>query len=98
MGRKRPRFTAVEKVTIRKRHLVEQQDVSAICEELKLHPNQFYEWQRQFFENGVKAFEKDEQRTEARQRAEIVRLNGKLQRKDSVLSELMEAHIAQNKS
>jgi transposase-like protein len=98
MGRKRRRFTAAEKVAILKRHLVEKQDVSAICEELKLHPNQFYEWQRQFFENGVKAFEKDEQRTEARQRAEIVRLNEKLQRKDSVLSELMEEHIALKKS
>jgi len=98
MGRKRRRFTAAEKVAILKRHLVEKQDVSGICEELKLHPNQFYEWQRQFFENGVKAFEKDEQRTEARQRAEIVRLNEKLQRKDSVLSELMEEHIALKKS
>jgi transposase len=98
MGRKRRRFTAAEKVAILKRHLVEKQDVTAICEELKLHPNQFYEWQRQFFENGVKAFEKDEQRTAARQRAEIVRLNEKLQRKDSVLSELMEEHIALKKS
>jgi transposase-like protein len=97
MGRKRRRFTAAEKVAILKRHLVEKQDVTAICEELKLHPNQFYEWQRQFFENGVKAFEKDEQRTAARQRAEIVRLNEKLQRKDSVLSELMEEHIALKK-
>ncbi len=98
MGRKRGRFTAAEKVAILKRHFVEKQDVTAICAELKLHPNQFYEWQRQFFENGVKAFEKDEQRTEARQRAEIVRRNEKLQRKDSVLSELMEEHIALKKS
>jgi transposase-like protein len=78
MGRKGRRSTAAEKVAILKRHLVEKQDVTAICEELKLHPNQFYERQRQFCENGVKSFEKDEQRMKARQRAEIVRLNEKL--------------------
>ncbi|NDC37104.1 MAG: transposase [Proteobacteria bacterium] len=97
MGRKRRRFKAAEKVAILKRHLVEKQDVSAICEELKLHPK-LYEWQRQFFENGVKAFEKGEQRTETRQRAEIVRLNEKIQRKDSVLSQLMEEHHCSKKS
>jgi transposase-like protein len=39
-GRRR-RFTAAEKVAVLKRHLVGKEDVSAICEDLKLHPNQF---------------------------------------------------------
>ncbi len=98
MSKKRRRFGAAEKVSILKRHLVEKQDVAAICEELKLHPNQFYEWQRLFFENGVKAFEKEEQHTEARLKAENDRLNAKLQRKDEVLAELMEAHLDLKKS
>ncbi len=98
MAKKRRRFKAEEKVAILKRHLVEKEEVSAICEELKLHPNQFYDWQRQFFENGVKAFEADEQREAAKLRHENEQLKEKLQRKDSVLSELMEDHIALKKS
>ena len=64
MGRKGKRryFKASEKVAILKRHLVEREEVSAICEDLKIHPNQFYEWQKLFFENGVKAFESQENR------------------------------------
>lgn len=96
-GRRR-RFPAADKVAILKRHLVGREEVSAICEELKLHPNQFYEWQRLFFENGVKAFESDERREEAKLRARVGTLEEKLQRKDSVLSELMEEHIALKKN
>jgi transposase-like protein len=95
-GRRR-RFAAAEKVAIIKRHLVGKEEVSKICEELKLHPNQFYDWQKQFFENGVKAFEADERREESRLREQVSTLQAKLQRKDSVLSELMEEHVALKK-
>ncbi len=96
-GRRR-RFAAADKVAILKRHLVGKEEVSAICEDLKLHPNQFYEWQRQFFEHGVKAFESDEKREESKLRTQIASLEAKVQRKDSVLAELMEAHVALKKS
>jgi len=96
-GRRR-RFGAAEKVVILKRHLVGKEEISALCEELKLHPNQFYEWQRLFFENGVKAFEADEKREEAKLRGRVVMLEAKLQRKDEVLAELMEDHLALKKS
>ncbi|NBU72792.1 MAG: transposase [Bacteroidetes bacterium] len=96
-GRRR-RFSASEKVAILKRHLVEKEAVAHICEELKIHPNQFYEWQKLFFENGVKAFESDEQREEAKLRDRVATLEAKLQRKDSVLAELMEDHVALKKS
>jgi transposase-like protein len=94
----RRRYTAAEKVAILKRHLVEKEAVSGICGELKLHPNQFYDWQRQFFENGVKAFEADEKKVESKLKAQVEVLQEKLQRKDSVLSELMEEHITLKKN
>jgi transposase-like protein len=96
-GRRR-RFSAADKVAILKRHLIDKEEISALCEELKLHPNQFYEWQRIFFEKGVKAFEADERREESKLRTEVEQLKVKLQRKDSVLSELMEDHVALKKS
>lgn len=95
---KRRRFSGAETVSILKRHLVEREEVSKICEETKIHPTQFYEWQRRFFENGVNAFESDDRHSENVLRTENDRLKEKLQRKDSVLSELMEEHIALKKS
>jgi transposase len=70
----------------------------AIYEDLKIHPNQFYEWQKLFFENGVKAFESDEKQEAAKLRLENDRLTQKLQRKDAVLSELMEEHLTLKKN
>lgn len=96
-GRRRY-FKAADKVAILKRHLVEREDVSAICESLKIHPNQFYEWQKLFFENGVKAFESEEKQEAKKLRLENDRLTQKLQRKDAVLSELMEEHLTLKKS
>ena len=96
-GRRR-RFGAAEKVAILKRHLVGKEEVSAICEELKIHPNQFYDWQKQFFENGVKAFEAEEKREDVKLRAENERLQARLKRKDEILAELMDDHLALKKS
>ena len=91
------RYFKAAKVAILKRHLVDREEVSAICERDKIHLNQFYEWQKLFFENGVRAFEAVEKREEAKLRAENEKLLAKLQRKDSVLSELMEDHVVQKK-
>ena len=96
-GRRR-RFGAAQKVAILKRHLIGKEEVSKICEEQKIHPNQFYDWQKLFFENGVKAFESEDRRDETRLKEKVSTLEAKLQRKDSVLSELMEEHIALKKN
>jgi len=97
-GRRR-RFGGAEKVAILKRHLIGGGvEVSAICEELKVHPNQFYEWQKLFFEKAVKALESEKRDEEANLRERVASLEEKLQRKDSVLSELMEEHVALKKS
>lgn len=96
--KRRHRFSGIEKAEILKRHFVGGEEVSALCEEFKIHPTSFYEWQRIFFEQGAKAFERDSQRAENQTKAENERLKEKLQRKEHVLSELMEDHIALKKS
>jgi transposase-like protein len=83
---RRRRFSAAKKVAALKRHLVQNEEVSKVCEEVRIHPNQFYEWQRRLFENAVKAFESEKRREEAKLRSENVALKAKLQRKDEVLS------------
>jgi transposase len=102
MSRTRRRFTAKEKVIALKRHLVEGQPVSAICDELRIQPSHFYTWQKQFFEQGEAIFANGDRRSAKRARdaagARIAALEAKLQRKDEVLAELMEEHVALKKS
>jgi len=95
--KKRQYYTGEQKVSILKRHLVEREDVSKICDELKLHPTVFYDWQRRFFENGVKAFESEEKQESKQLRDKLETLETKLRRKDSALAELVEELIAEKK-
>lgn len=91
-------LTAEDKVKILKRHLVEKEAVSSLCEEYGIHVNTFYEWQKVLFEQGMKAFEKENSKEEKRQAERIDYLEGKLAKKDSALAELLEAHIELKKN
>ena len=54
----RRRFTGSEKTeAVKRHHLVDKIAVSDLCEELGLQPTQFYQWQKQLFENGARAFD-----------------------------------------
>lgn len=87
-------FSGEEKVKILRMHLLEGQAVSDLCEQHKINPSLFYQWQRTFFENGAKAFEgSGNPKIEGRFERQIEALESKLQRKHEVLSELMEEHI-----
>jgi transposase len=100
MKRERKHYTAEEKVTILRRHLLDKVAVSDLCEELGLQPTVFYRWQKEFFENGASAFQTPErphrQVEEKQKRIEF--LEKKVQTKDEVLAELMAEHIALKKS
>ena len=63
-----------------------------------LQPRTFYRWQQEFFENGESAFESDTNREGTRLERRIGQLEDKLQRKNEVLSELMEEHVLLKKS
>ncbi len=58
MKKQRKHYTGEEKVAILRRHLLDQEPVSKLCEELGLQPTVFYRWQKEFFENGAAAFQK----------------------------------------
>ena len=68
--------------------------------DLGLQPTVFYRWQKEFFENGASAFQAKErparQIEEKQKRIEF--LEKKVQTKDEVLAELMEAHTELKKS
>ena len=51
------KHTAEEKVAILRRHLLNQEPISKLFDELGLQPTVSYRWQKEFFENGAAAFQ-----------------------------------------
>ena len=98
MVKHRKHYTPEEKVSILRRHLVEKVPVSDLCQEQKLQPTVFYRWLKEFFENGATAFQRDSDRESRRDKERVAALEAKLRKKDEVLSELMEEHVALKKS
>ena len=96
MAKKRKFFTPSQKVLIIKKHLVDHTPLSDLCDQHSLYPTAFYRWQKTFFENGTKAFDKSKG-TEARLKKQIDTLEKKLVKKHEVLSDLMEEHVALKK-
>ena len=96
MTQRRKHYSGEEKVSILRRHLLEDVPVSDLCDDLGLAPTVFYRWQKEFFENGAAAFEKKskrQRRHEGRQARKVEALEAKLVTKNEVLSELMEEHV-----
>jgi transposase len=93
----RKHYTGEEKVAILRRHLLEQEPVSKLCDEFGLQPTVFYRWQKEFFENGAAAFQANARSDHQAEKDRIEFLERKIQRKDEVLAELMSEHIALKK-
>jgi transposase-like protein len=97
----RKRYESSDKVGIIRRHLLEGEPVSKLCEEVGIKPTQFYQWQKEFFENGSVVFERKgggSRRRESALEAKVQKLESKLAKKDEVLSELMEEYVSVKKS
>ena len=99
-GRRR-HFSATEKVALLRRHLLEKTPISQLCEQ-NIAPSLFYQWQREFFEHGHAAFDSKKDGKIAKQvddakDCKIQALEAKLRRKDEVLGELLEEHVALKK-
>jgi|SRR5581483_7188065 len=96
MPRQRRHFTPEQKVALLRLHFLEKKLVSDICEQHGIAVNLFYNWQKQFFENGQAAFTANDKRRKADDDLKdkrIAALEEKLQRKNEVLAELMEEHV-----
>jgi len=98
MSKQRQHFTPEEKVSILRRHFLEKVPISTVCEQAGIRPSLFYQWQRQFFENGTAAFQPSARSQRDPSEDRIAALEAKLRKKDEVLGELMEEHVALKKS
>jgi transposase-like protein len=101
MKKTRRRFGTDQKATILKRYLVDKVPVSDLCDEYGIKPNQIYAWQKILFDHAEKAFQKAGGRAASKASAreeKISRLENKLQRKNEVISELMEENVRAKKA
>ena len=97
MKKQRKQYAPVEKVAILRRHLLEKERISKLCDEFGLQPTVFYRWQKEFFENGAAAFEQKARPDHSAEQERIAYLERKIQTKDEVLAELMAEHVALKK-
>ena len=91
-------YQALEKVAIIREHLLENKAISDLCDEHHIHPSVYYRWQKQFFEQGEKAFAPtNEKQVITQLKQEIGHLETKLARKDEVIAEVMEEYVGLKK-
>lgn len=98
MKAKPRKYTPAQKVAILREHLLEQKPVSAVCQAHQLHPNVFYRWQKDFFEGGAAAFEKESSSQVNRLQRQIDALERQLVTKNEVLAEVMESYVRLKKN
>lgn len=90
---KRRTFSGKKKVEILRRHLLEDEPVSDVCDQYDLNPSQFYDWQRRFFEQGQAAFRRKGSSRERSLKKKVSELEEKIAKRDEVIAEIMETHV-----
>lgn len=94
--RSRRQFSVEQKAAILRRHLIDKVPVSDLCDEYKLQPSVFYQWQRLAAENLAGALEPAGNGTSKREQhlaAKVEQLEAKLARKDAVIAEISEEYV-----
>lgn len=97
--RERRHFSGPQKMAIVKAHLIDGKSVADLCDQHGIQPTQFYQWQKQLFENGDAAFErKRKPGAKSPQDRKIEQLEAKLINKNEVIAELMEENVKAKKA
>lgn len=96
-------FTPEQKIAILREHLIEKAPVSQVCEKHGVSVVNFYNWQKQLFEDGASVFERKPNAANVRrqQDANQVKIEGletKLQQKNEVIAELLQEHVQLKKA
>ena len=92
-----------QKIAILREHLIEKVPVSQVCDRHGISVVNFYNWQKQLFENGAAAFERKPNSANVRRQgdaneAKIEVLESRLQQKNEVIAELLQEHVQLKKA
>ena len=91
-------LTPEQKIAILREHLLEKVPVSEVCDKHGVSIVNFYNWQKQLFENGQAAFDRKTNSANAKRQQDanavkIEKLEAKLQQKNEVIAELLQEHV-----
>jgi transposase-like protein len=101
LSKSRRKHSAKEKSSIVKRHLLDKESVSDICDDIDIAPTQYYRWQKEFVDNAEVVFEKRDRKSNAQIRRleeEVEKLKSRLKHKDSVIAEITEDYVKLKKN
>lgn len=100
---KRTFLSPEQKIAIIREHLLDKVPVSDLCDKHGISPVNFYQWQKQLFENGAVCFERkknssNQRRQDAAGERKVEQLESKLQQKNEVIAELLQEHVQLKKA
>lgn len=87
---KRKRFSPEKKVEILRERLKNNVPLSEICEKYDIHPNQFYRWEKRFFEGGIEVFSNN---NNSKKDTREKKFREKIKKMEGVVSWLTEENI-----
>ena len=95
---KRKFLSPAQKIAIVREHLIDGIRVITLVDTYKTHAVQYYQWQKQLFDEGTVVFERkpnghNVKRQENAKDQKIEQLEAKLQQKNNVMAELLQEHI-----
>ncbi|HPJ16005.1 MAG TPA: transposase, partial [Spirochaetota bacterium] len=91
-------YTAEEKFKIVKEALTTSTPVSEVCRKYSIHPNNFYNWQKLFFESALEGFNVKRGRPNTVEAARAAELEKENQRMKDVIAEITSENILLKKS
>jgi len=91
--RKHRHFSAQQKVSILREHLLDGVALPEVCEKHQLAPTIFYRWQKQFFENGATAFERDSSKRQKQEEERIRRCRESRAKDESAAPDQVEGRL-----
>lgn len=98
MAKRRRRFTAEQKASILREHLIDRVSVADLCDKHQLQPTVFYRWQKEMLENLPALFERQSGSELKALRRRTDALKSKIAQKDEVIAEIMADFIAVKKT
>ena len=90
---KKKNYTAEQKFQIVKEALTTDSSVNEVCKKYSVHPNNFYNWQKIFFEAALDGFNTKKGRPNTQQENKISELEKNYQRMKDVIAEITAENI-----
>lgn len=86
-------YTAQQKFQIVKEGLTTDTSVSELCKKYSIHPNNFYNWQKIFFESALEGFNTKKGRPNTQQEYRVIELEKSNLRMKDVIAEITAENI-----